>query len=593
MSGRQARRSSRAARPPAEPRDRNAAPPSPVTPLPARFHLALTLALCLFGVIAWAHVPGLPFVNDDYVFIDKARRTGFWRMWLPVDLPFAWYRPFSREFHYWLLERLFGSAPGPAHAVSFALWLLAMNLYARLAAVLTGPRAAAISTAAVAALALWGVPVSWVAGAQDLWMLVFGLTFLLLLIAGRTALAPAALLLALASKETALLLIPIGIAALAMRGAPARLIGARIAAPAVIATGWMLVHPWFRARLSGAVAEAAPLERPPVTDAALRTLLAPFNLDVRLAPEIGWALTALLGAAGALALGAIVVLGFRTERSPSPGRRLAIGTAAWTAMGWIPLALPALGWHAYYGVLGTLGLWIGLGAALARHRTAAIAVVAALAIARQAAASSASWDWGTEWYLRRAGAFLDGLRAQLFAMHPDLPPRTRLFFARLPNSIGMIQGDGPAIRVWYSDTTLRAHFYSAYRARAAGDSALDLFFRFDSTRGLLPVRTGPAFTPAEIAEHPGWARDHEVLAARFLEAGETGRAVVEYAKLSDAFPEDVSYALFAGVLLETLNRTAEARRFYDRASPHLGGPDSTRAAAALIRADFEASRTGR
>jgi hypothetical protein len=57
-----------------------------------------------------------------------------------------------------------------------------------------------------------------------------------------------------------------------------------------------------------------------------------------------------------------------------------------------------------------------------------------------------------------------------------------VYFGSIPNNIGLIAGQSPALRVWYSDATLEAGFYSSYQPRGEGEpSGLDLFLplRFD------------------------------------------------------------------------------------------------------------------
>jgi tetratricopeptide (TPR) repeat protein len=207
---------------------------------------------------------------------------------------------------------------------------------------------------------------------------------------------------------------------------------------------------------------------------------------------------------------------------------------------------------------------------------------------RQAAASSPSWDWGTEWYQRRASSFLGGIRAQLRTLHPRLPSHARLYFARIPNDIGMLAGDGPALRVWYGDSTLVAHYYSAYRTRRAGETpGPDYFFRFDTTRGLVPVLEGREPSP-DLELEPDWTRDHEVLAALLLNAGDLERSLAEYRKLAAAHPDDAPYALYCGALLEALGRKAEAVPYFDRAGRTFGGRDAARATATRLLGDLRA-----
>ncbi|HEV8481875.1 MAG TPA: hypothetical protein VGR66_13915, partial [Candidatus Eisenbacteria bacterium] len=59
--------------------------------------------LALFLWIAYGFGLRLAFINDDYFILDKVRSSSFVDLWKPHDLVFNWYRPWSRELHYWLL----------------------------------------------------------------------------------------------------------------------------------------------------------------------------------------------------------------------------------------------------------------------------------------------------------------------------------------------------------------------------------------------------------------------------------------------------------------------------------------------------------
>jgi hypothetical protein len=171
----------------------------------ARGGWAVPVLLGAFLATQYGYAWRVPFMNDDYVFLDLTRGASFLQLWLPRPAVWLWYRPWSRELHYWTLQRLFGTSVAPYHFASFALWLALMGLYWALARRLTGVRAAAISTAGVAALAAWGLPLVWIAGVQDLWMMTLALGALLAFLHARVALATALFALALLSKETAVL----------------------------------------------------------------------------------------------------------------------------------------------------------------------------------------------------------------------------------------------------------------------------------------------------------------------------------------------------------------------------------------------------
>jgi multidrug efflux pump subunit AcrA (membrane-fusion protein) len=83
-----------------------------------------------------------PFINDDYIFLDKTRALPFAGVWTMRDLLFHYYRPWSRELHYWVLQHLFGAWELPFHLASWVLWLAVMAGYYALVASLAGAGAA-------------------------------------------------------------------------------------------------------------------------------------------------------------------------------------------------------------------------------------------------------------------------------------------------------------------------------------------------------------------------------------------------------------------------------------------------------------------
>src|SRR5262245_3274323 len=102
--------------------------------------------LCTYVLVAYWRAFAQPFLNDDYFFIDKVVHSSFVDIWRPERLYFFWYRPWSRELHYWALWRLFGEREWAYHVVSFILWLVVAVLYFRLVERITKePFAAAIA----------------------------------------------------------------------------------------------------------------------------------------------------------------------------------------------------------------------------------------------------------------------------------------------------------------------------------------------------------------------------------------------------------------------------------------------------------------
>ena len=555
--------------------------------------------LLAFLASQYAAALTVPFINDDFIFLDMSRASGFLALWRFVDLSFHWYRPWSRELHYWTIQRLFGARETPFHLVSFALWLAVLVAFWALVRRLAGPRTAAVATAGMASLAAWGVPLSWIASVQELWMLLFALLTLHAWAAGRRLLATVTLALALLSKETAAVLAPMLVVHAWMVEGRRPAEAVRRALPPIVLTGlWALVHPLLGGRLWYPV--SGPLESgvaPQGLATLLRAIPVAVNLDSVPRPEHGWAAVLAPGVAGALILGAVAAAGLagaaaREPKATGPlAGRLAGFGAVWAVLGWAPLLMPSLGWHAYYALLGCFGVWLALGTALARRPWAAVALVAALALVRPARADTPSLDWGSEWYQRRAAEFIRVMRAQLRATHPRMPEHARLFFVRVPSNVGFLAGDGPALRVWYGDPTLRAGYYSAYRPRAAtAPAGPDLFFRFDSTGGWVEVVPGAEDVARARLANPRWEADHGTLAATLARAGDWVPAAAEYAKLAEAVPARVDYAYDAGVCFESSGDSSAAARWYARAAALPGADDEARRTAQRFARHLRAHR---
>ena len=554
------------------------------------------VAVGLLAVLLSQHVAALsiPFINDAYVFLDKTRSASFLELWGFQDLSFHWYRPWSRELHYWVLQRLFGTRELPFHVVSFGLWVAALMSFWMLVRRLAGARAAALAVSGMAALAAWGVPLLWVASVQELWMLLFSLLALSAWASGRRGWASAALALALLSKESAAVIAPLLVAwGVLLEGRrPAESV--RRALPVIALTiVWAMIHPLLGGRLwhppQGPLGTGAPS---PTPREPWRALLVAVNADAFPRPEHGWASALAVGAIGALILGGTAVWAgglwsgggrgaVASTAEPPRAPRSALPIAAlWALLGWVPLLMPSLGWHAYYALLGCFGVWLGLGVACARRPWAGVALVAALALVRPARADTPSLDWGSEWYQRRAAEFIVAMRARMFEAHPRVAPHTRLFFVRVPSNVGFLAGDGPALRVWYGEPTLRAGYYSAYRPRAAGEpEGQDLFFRFDSTSGWVEVVPGPEDVARARLANPRWEKDHAMLAVTLARAGDWRPAASEYQKLAGDRPARFDYAYDAGLCFESIGDSVTAARWYARAAALPGADEEARRSA--------------
>jgi hypothetical protein len=516
-------------------------------------------------------------MGDDYVFLDKTRNATFAQLWSLKNTNFGWYRPWSREFHFWVLERVAGLHEAVYRSASLVLWLAVLSLYAAIVRRLTSTRVAMLATAGVAGLALWGTPLLWISGSQDLWMLCFALSSLLLFMRGQVNWALLVFGLALLSKETSAVLpgILFSYATLIERRAVSLALK-RTAGSWILLLVWFLIHPTLHARLLSPGARIGELAtRPPLHVMLLKIVLSAVNLDLVPHPrDIGPGDVVRFVVSG-VALVSIAVFAFHSpklsgEQSSSSRQSVVRLALAWMACGWFPLVLPSIGWHAYYGCFGALGAWLLLAVWLERTPRLALVVVAALAILRSAHASTLSWDWGNEWYQRRAGSILGAIRTSLQQRHPTLPHYSRVFFGHIPNNIGLVAGNSPAIRVWYSDSTLQANFYSAYRPRSVFEPhGEDLFFHFDSLAGIIEVRAGPENVSLDMASDPDWEGNHEALAMLFMQSGDVPRAAVEFEKLA-VLPRRPDAAVYAGVCREAMGDSAGAESLFRAAQGRLG-----------------------
>ena len=563
------------------------------SPLAERGLRVLPFAILGAATLA-AHASSLSvaLVGDDYRWVEKARSSPLAALLAPRALFKNFYRPWSRELHFAVLHRAFGLAPAPYHVANLVLTFAALSLAFVWIRRLAGTAIAGIAIAAAAALAPWQLLNDWASGSQDLWMMVWALAALIAAQAGRAWWAATAFALALLSKETAAT-VPLVAAAEGwlMQRRSARELAARLTPMLLVALAWLAIHPllggalWY-ARGAGPGPRAFG-DTPPLAW-LWQSALSALQLDGHPAPESGWR-RALIGAAPvAVALSAFAWIASgraRGQDSAAPTRRrIAALGGVWALCGWLPLALPRLGWHAYYALFGAMGAWLALATLLVRSRAAVVASLCVLCALAAAQADTPSDDWSVGWFQRRAASFLELTRADLMRLHPRLPARSRLYFSAVPAGTGLLPGgeESPPLRVWYGDSTLQAAYLSRYARRAARDAAgRDYFFRFDPHRGWVEIVEGDETLGDGRGEDPAWRRDHELLAGCFARADDWTRAEAEYGKLASAAPGDATYAFDAGLCACQGGRSESARRWFERAAA-LPGADSTMIAAARL-----------
>ena len=157
------------------------------------------------------------------------------------------------------------------------------------------------------------------------------------------------------------------------------------------------------------------------------------------------------------------------------------------------------------------------------------------------------------------------------ALHPTLPARSRLYFGNIPNNIGLIAGERPAVvRVWYDDATIESGYYSSYRARPPREpQAPDLFFRFDSTTGIREVFADGRPDPVR-GRDATWEDEHGRLAMTFVTSGDFRRAARLFDSLA-TLPHRADAAMFAAVCHEVAGDSARAAAGYAVVRQRTGG----------------------
>jgi hypothetical protein len=400
--------------------------------------------------------------------------------------------------------------------------------------------------------------------------------------------------LALLSKETACVLPGVMLAwdlAIARRTWRDALV--RIAPLTLVVLAWAAVHPQLGGRWWEHAPAAPVVAEPGVTLSRMlrRTLGLAFNIDAPVHPDVSWAAVARTAAVpvGLLAL-LVLVRWPRRATIDEPAEPLAVTLTGgcWAVLGWLPQLMPGLGWHSYYSLFGALGMLFALAPWIGRSRVLAVLLVAAVATLGVARALTPSLDWGEASYERRAADQLAGLRTDLLHLHPSLPRHSRLWFAGVPDRIGFLAGDGPSLRTWYRDSTLRGGFYSAYRPRGDGEpEGNDYFFVLDTLRGWIEVHEGDEDAARAREVDPNWEENQRRLATALSEGGDWLRAAQCYEKLADVHPDDPVSAFRAAICRSEAGDSVAAGRWLARAAALPGASpeilDTARKAGVLPR----------
>lgn len=444
---------------------------------------------------------GTAFLNDDYLFLEQARRHGLWEALRVPDGLDNHFRPVSRELWWALLTPLSRGEPLVFHLAQFAVFFTALVVLADLLRALVPDRRPAVPVLAgvlwFALLPFQRVNLVWASCSQDLIALAGVVGALALYRRGRNRAAWLAYAVATLAKSSALPLpLLLFMWSWRMDGLTPRLALARSLPFAAAALPWAIGE-WTLRQHSPAPARLA-------FDAS--HLGAAFAHMVQVLAGIehlgGWLRS---WADARPSIVAFVLLAVAAgwipdrARARADGHDAAVGVrpaareAAWFALAWcaafsVPIWPVAYSWSSYYYTLAAVGGAILVALATSRlARWGWILLAGGFLWWHAAGISSPAFalredPWTgtshvTAFYLERAAGLSRDLRTALRRAIPRPERDSRLFFATLPSWAGFQMGNGPSIRQLYRDDSLESHFYSTYgESTAARHPARFLFW---------------------------------------------------------------------------------------------------------------------
>jgi hypothetical protein len=420
------------------------------------------------------------FLNDDYLFLEEARRHPLVESLTSLGPLGNYFRPLARQIYFETLTSLVGERPWAFHAVNYGLFLGSLALLADLLRALLPTQGVLCGVLYFAILPLQRVNLTWISCSQDLLALGFSLGSVALFRRGREGVAAFAYLLALFSKESALPL-PLALAAWGRWVDPAESrppLWRRLQPFALALLLWSILYFWMRALHPG----AAPwLSFAPGNFAAAYAHGVQSLLGLDHPPGFLERLTRYGPQPLALVLLVPLALLFRRAPDPLPAPN---AKTVWIGLAWLLAFMVVVGpvaatWSSYYFTLAAVGGAVLVGAALTRIGPAGWLVLASGLLwwhagstsARAFAIADRPWVWTshlTPFYFQRAAALSDTLGRELLRLEPRPKPGTRFFFATLPPYAGFQMGNGAQVRALYRDPSIESYFYSRFSDSTAG-----------------------------------------------------------------------------------------------------------------------------
>ena len=444
------------------------------------------LAILLVGGLA-IHLRSLAsgFFADDYLFLEQVRGRSLFAALSSPDPLGNFIRPLGRQAWFWFVSRVWREAPFPFHVANLLVFLGSVALLYRLVRRMGGDAPTAVTASAFLAFHYAAdVPVQWAAGAQDLLALLFAMAAIYGHVCGKRALSAAGIIVALLAKESVALACLVAIVATRDPKEPwsasIRRAGFMLAATAGWAVWWLAT-----ARASHVHSPLSVVQFGSLPAAVAHFVQSALGLEFRAAgsPLGHWRPSALwpgLVAAAALWLSSSgSASDHEGAEQGNPRDRLIRTGAVWCLAGVLPVVPVAGIWSAYFYVFAVAGAAILVAATTSSlskwPRLAAVGMLVYLSanarLLDEFSSANGVWAWQSHVnlrYLDRAVSTIQGYLGDMKRSRPALPPRSVVFFADVPVSLGWQAADGPLIRWAYRDTTLRSYYltqFSEERAR--------------------------------------------------------------------------------------------------------------------------------
>ena len=444
-----------------------------------RWAVIAVAALGLGSLYARALASG--FLNDDYLFLEEAKRRSLAAALSGLGALGNYYRPISRQLYFALLGPLAGGRPLLFHLVNFGLFLGSLVLLADLLAAFLPVAGVAAGLLYFATLPFQRVNLTWISCAQDLLALFFSLAAVACWRRGRDGWAAAAYLLAVFSKESALPL-PLVLALWPARqdesgSGPSAALRRRLAPFGAVAALWLAATIWMRGHETRTLPTLLHFTPESFAAGWVHEIQSLLGLDHP--PGFG---TSLLRNGPAplalLCLGAVVFLLPPPAPRGAEGRpwlesRVSRFAALWLLAFGFVVGPVAATWSSYYYTLAAVGAALLVGSAFRRVSAPGWLMLAggllwwhaAGAGVRAFAVADRPWGWTTHlssFYFERADSLTRDLGRDLVRLEPRPARGTRFFFANLPSFAGFQMGNGAQVRALYGDPTLESYFYSQF-----------------------------------------------------------------------------------------------------------------------------------